>query len=112
MDKLIRIGVDTSKNVFQLHGVDDTEQPVLRRKLRRKEVLKFFAGIPPARVAMEACGASHHWARQLQALGHEVVLIPPQYVNRAPEMGLGRSASVRGRHGIVSMQRLRAVSTS
>jgi transposase len=77
---IIRIGLDTSKHVFQLHGVDQQEQPVLRRQLRRREVEKFFAKLAPTRIALEACGASHHWARVLRGLGHEAVLIPPQYV--------------------------------
>lgn len=77
---IIRIGLDTSKHVFQVHGVDEQEQPVLRRQLRRREVEKFFAKLAPTRIALEACGASHHWARVLCGLGHEVVLIPPQYV--------------------------------
>jgi transposase len=78
--KLIRIGVDTSKSVFVLHGVDAAEQPALRKKLRRKQVLEFFAKLEPIRVGLEACGAAHYWARELQALGHEAVLLPPQYV--------------------------------
>lgn len=77
---IIRIGVDTSKHVFQLHGVDESEQPVLRRQLRRGEVAKFFAKLPATRIGIEACGASHHWARVLRGLGHEAVLLPPQYV--------------------------------
>jgi transposase len=80
VNNLIRIGVDTSKSVFQLHGVDAAEQPVLRRKLRRKQVLEFFGKLPPTTVGMEACGAAHHWARKLGALGHEVKLLPPQLV--------------------------------
>ena len=80
METIVRIGLDTSKSVFQLHGVDGTEQPVLRRKLRRGQVLEFFSRLPPTLVAMEACGASHYWARELQALGHEVRLMPAQYV--------------------------------
>jgi transposase len=63
-----------------LHGVDGMEQPVLRRKLRRGQVLAFFSHLPPTLVAMEACGASHYWARELQSLGHKVRLIPPAYV--------------------------------
>jgi len=78
---IIRIGLDTSKHVFQVHGVDEREQPVLRRQLRRSEVEKFFAKLAPTRIGLEACGASHHWARVLRGLGHEVVLIPPQYIN-------------------------------
>ena len=77
---IIRIGLDTSKHLFQIHGVDETEQPGLRRQLRRREVAKFFAKLPPARIGLEACGASHHWARLLRGLGHEVVLMPPQYI--------------------------------
>ena len=80
MNEIIRIGVDTSKSVFQLHGVDTAEQPALRKKLRRREVLAFFAKLEPTRIGMEACGGSHYWARELAALGHEVVLLPPQYV--------------------------------
>jgi len=77
---IIRIGLDTSKHVFQLHGVDENEKPVLRRQLQRRAVEKFFAKLPSARVGIEACGASHHWARVLCGFGHEVVLIPPQYI--------------------------------
>jgi transposase len=80
MTKIIRIGMDTSKSVFVLHGVDAAEQPVLRKKLRRKQVLEFFAKLEPTKIGLEACGAAHYWARELRALGHEVVLLPPQYV--------------------------------
>jgi transposase len=72
--------MDTSKSVFQLHGVDEAEQPVLRKKLRRNQVLAFFAGLSPLKIGMEVCGAAHYWARELRALGHGVVLLPPQYV--------------------------------
>src|SRR6266498_6090555 len=77
---IIRIGLDTSKHVFQVHGVDEAEQPVLRRQVRRSEIEKFFAEQPPTRIGIEACGASHYWARVLRGLGHEVVLMPPQYI--------------------------------
>jgi len=80
MTRLARIGIDTSKSVFQLHGVDEKEQVVLRKQLRRRQLLMFFAKLEPTLVGLEACGASHHWARELQKLGHLVVLIPPQYV--------------------------------
>ena len=80
MARLARIGVDTSKSVFQLHGVDEKEQAVLRKQLRRRQFVAFFAKLEPTLVGLEACGASHHWARELQKLGHQVVLIPPQYV--------------------------------
>src|SRR6516225_6351864 len=84
---IIRTGLDTSKHVFQDHGVDENEQPVLRRQLRRQDVVKFFAKLAPTRIGMEACGASHHWARVLRSLGHEVVLIPPQYVRAYVQRG-------------------------
>jgi transposase len=72
--------MDTSKSVFVLHGVDESEKPALRKQLRRKQVLEFFSKLEPTKIGLEACGASHYWARELQALGHEVVLLPPQYV--------------------------------
>jgi transposase len=78
--EIIRIGVDTSKYIFQLHGVDAAEQPVLRKRLGRKQVLEFFAKQPPMRIGMEACGAAHYWARELIKLGHEVKLMAPQLV--------------------------------
>jgi transposase len=77
---IIRVGLDTSKHVFQIHGVDENEKPVLQRQLRRSEVEKFFAQLPPTRIGIEACGASHHWARLLRGLGHAVLLMPPQYI--------------------------------
>ena len=75
-----RIGIDTSKNVFTLHGIDDQDRPVLRINLRRAQMNSFFKKLPLTQVAMEACGGAYHWARELAALGHEVRLIPPQYV--------------------------------
>jgi transposase len=75
-----RIGIDTSKAVFTLHGIDQQDRPVLRINLRRPQLLAFFKKLPPTEIAMEACGSAHHWARELTALGHEVRLVPPQYV--------------------------------
>jgi transposase len=80
VDQLIRIGMDTSKHIFQLHGVNAAEQPVLRKKLRRKQVAEFFAKLCPTVVAIEAGGGAHHCARVLRELGHEVRLIAPQFV--------------------------------
>jgi transposase len=82
VEKLIRIGMDTSKSVFQVHGVDALEQPVVKRKLRRREVVPFFSKLEPTVIAIEACGGSHYWARTLEALGHEVRLIAPQHAKR------------------------------
>jgi transposase len=80
MTNISRIAIDTSKSVFTLHGVDAADRVVLRRNLRRRELLPFFEKLRPVAVALEACGGSHHWARALGALGHRVRLIPPQYV--------------------------------
>jgi transposase len=78
--QIIRVGMDTSKHIFQLHGVDADEQPVLRKRLSRKEMVLFFAKLPPTVIGMEACGAAHYWARVLRGLGHEVKLLAPQHV--------------------------------
>lgn len=78
--KLKRIGVDLAKQVFQLHGVDSHEQPVLRRQLKRGQMMNFFRALEPTLVGMEACGGAHYWARELGKLGHEVKLIAPQFV--------------------------------
>ena len=80
MSQIKRIGLDTSKAVFTLHCVDQTGQAVLRTNLRRAQMASYFKNLALAEISMEACGSSHHWARELAALGHEVRLIPPQYV--------------------------------
>jgi transposase len=78
--ELMRIGVDTSKHVFTVHGVDASGAVVLRRDLRRGAFETFMSKLAPTEVALEACGGSHHWARRLATMGHQVRLIPPQYV--------------------------------
>lgn len=78
--ELKRIGVDTSKAVFTVHGIDAQDQPVLRRNFSRPGFEAFFAKLPPTDVALEACGGSYHWARVLSAMGHTVRLIPAHYV--------------------------------
>lgn len=80
MTEITRIAIDTSKSVFTLHGTDEEGRALLRRNVRRRELVGFFAKLPPVEVAIEACGGSHHWGRTLTALGHQVRLIPPQYV--------------------------------
>jgi transposase len=74
------IGLDTAKNVLQVHGVDDQGRVGLRKRLARGKVLGFFANLPRCLIGLEAGGGSHHWARELTRLGHEVRLMPPQYV--------------------------------
>ena len=92
MEQISRIGMDTSKHIFQLHGVNAAEEPFLRRKLRRKDMVAFFAGLDPVDIAIEACGASHHWARLLQSFGHEVKLIAPQLVKPYVKRGKNDAA--------------------
>lgn len=92
MDHVIRIGMDTSKHIFQLHGVNAAEQPVLRKRLRRKEVAGFFAKLSPTVVGIEACGGAHDWARVLGGLGHEVKLIAPQLVKPYVKRGKNDAA--------------------
>jgi transposase len=75
-----RIGIDLAKLVFQLHGVDSHEKAVLRKKLKREQMLPFFRDLPPCLIGIEACSGAHYWARELQKLGHTVKLIAPQFV--------------------------------
>jgi transposase len=80
MEAITTIGLDIAKSVFQVHGVDATGNVILRRQLKRRYVLAFFQKLPPCLVGIEACASSHHWSRELQALGHTVRLMPPAYV--------------------------------
>ncbi|MBU6298443.1 MAG: IS110 family transposase [Alphaproteobacteria bacterium] len=80
MSEIITIGLDIAKHVFQVHGVDKAGTVVIRRKLRRGEVLEFFGGLKPCLVGMEACATAHYWGRSIMALGHRVKLMPPTYV--------------------------------
>lgn len=80
MSQASTIGLDIAKNVFHAHGADERGAMVFSRKLTRAKLLEFFAGQPACVVALEACSGAHHWARQLQTMGHEVRLIPPAYV--------------------------------
>ena len=80
MTEITTIGFDLAKTVFQVHGADTQGRPVMRKKLRRAQVIPFFADLPPCLIGMEACASAHYWARELLTLGHEVRLIPPQYV--------------------------------
>jgi transposase len=84
--------MDTSKHIFQLYGVNSVEVPVLRKKLRRKEMVAFFEKLAPTVIAIEACGASHHWGRLLQSFGHSVKLIAPQLVKPYVKRGKNDAA--------------------
>ena len=78
--KITTVGVDLAKRLFQVHGVDERGTPVLRKQLKRSQVLSFFANLTSCLIGMEACCGAHHWARQLQKLGHTVKLMAPQFV--------------------------------
>src|SRR6478736_2218112 len=78
--QITTIGLDFAKSVFQVHGVDATGQVVVRKSLRRSQMLPFFTKLPPCLVGIEACGTSHYWAREIAKLGHHVRLMPPAYV--------------------------------
>lgn len=80
MKEITTIGLDTAKSVFQVHGVDTNDEVVVRRQLKRRQVLPFFAKLSPCLIGIEACAASHHWSRELTKLGHTVRLMPPLYV--------------------------------
>ena len=80
MNEITTIGLDLAKHVFQVHGIDASGAAVLRKRLRRSEVLTFFARLPSCLIGLEACATAHYWARELQAVGHEVRLMPAQYV--------------------------------
>jgi transposase len=80
MQAITTIGLDIAKSVFQVHGVDADGQVVVRRQLKRRYVLAFFEKLAPCLIGIEACASSHHWSRQLLALGHDVRLMPPSYV--------------------------------
>ncbi|NGO56217.1 IS110 family transposase [Allomesorhizobium camelthorni] len=77
---VVTIGLDLAKNVFQVHGIDGEGRVVVRRRLRRTEMLPFFGALSPCRIGMEACSTAHHWARELMAFGHDVRLMPASYV--------------------------------
>ena len=79
MKQFIRIGVDLAKNYFQVHAVANEGGPAVTRKLKRSKMHEFFAQIEPCLIGMEACGSAHYWARELETMGHEVLLMPPAY---------------------------------
>ncbi len=89
MERVATVGLDIAKSVFQVHAISEAGEVVVRRQLKRRQVLQFFAVLKPCLIGMEACGTSHHWARELVALGHEVRLMPPAYVK--PYVKRGKS---------------------
>src|SRR5262245_11800215 len=93
MGEVTTIGLDLAKHVFQVHGVDAEGATVLRKQLRRAQVLAFFSRLPPCLVGLEACATAHYWGRELRALGHEVRLMPAQYVKAAQQARCRRCRS-------------------
>lgn len=87
MDEISTIGLDLTKNVFQVHGVDAGGKIIIRKRLRRSEVLKFFESLRPCLIGIEACATAHHWSRELGKLGHTVRLMPPAYVKAYVKRG-------------------------
>ncbi len=96
MDQPTIIGIDLAKTVFQVHGVSADGTAVLRRQLRRGQVLTFFSRLDPCLIGMEACSGPHHWARELAALGHEVLLMPAVYVKPYARRGKTDRADAEG----------------
>jgi transposase len=86
------IGIDLAKNVFQVHGVDGAGNPVLKKQLRRGQMLEFFGKLPLCLIGLNACATSHHWARELRKLGHDVRLMPPSYVKAYVKRGKNDAA--------------------
>ena len=103
------IGLDLAKHVFQVHGVDAAGDVVLKRRLRRREVRTFFAGLKPCLVGMEACATAHFWAREIRALGHEVRLMPAQYVKAYLRRGKNDAADAAAICEAVSRPSMRFV---
>jgi transposase len=90
--QIVTIGVDLAKHVFQVHGIAPDGSVVLRQRLRRSQMMVFFAKLPPCLVGMEACATAHHWARELSSLGHEVKLMPAHYVKAYVKRGKNDAA--------------------
>lgn len=92
MEKFIRIGVDLAKNYFQVHALASESSPAVKRKLARSKMHRFFSQIEPSFIGMEACGSAHYWARELKAMGHDVLLMPPSYIK--PYVKRGKNDAV------------------
>ena len=109
MDKVSTIGLDIAKSVFQVHGVSEAGDVVVRRRLRRSELVRFFARLRACLIGIEACHSSHYWARELIALGHDVRLIPTQYVRPFRRGGTSVQQPVRTADGGPSEGRDQAI---
>ena len=110
MGSVTTIGLDLAKNVFQVHGVDAGGVAVIRQRLTRDRMLKFFAKLPPCLVGIEACATSHYWARELVLLGHDVKLMPAQYVKPYVKRGKNDAADAEAICEAVTRPTMRFVS--
>src|SRR5262245_15258505 len=90
------VGLDLAKHVFQIHGIDAAEKVVVRKQLRRSQVMGFFEALPPCLIGMEACATAHYWARELTKLGHEVRLMPAKDVKAYVKRNKNDAADARG----------------
>ncbi len=111
MQTITTIGLDIAKSVFQIHGVDAGGQVVIRRQLKHRYVLAFFQKLPPCPVGIEACASSHHWSRELKALGQSVRLMPPAYVNPCVKRQKNDAADAEAICEAVTRANLRFVAT-
>jgi transposase len=111
MGEATTIGLDLAKHVFQVHGVDAAGKTVVRKQLRRGDVLKFFQDLSPCLVGMEACGTAHHWARLITELGHTVKLMPPGYVRPYVKRGKTDAADAEAICEAVTRPTMRFVAT-
>jgi transposase len=93
MHTVTTIGLDIAKSVFQVHGIDAEDRVIIRRQLKRRYVLAFFQKLTPCLVGIEACASSHHWSRELKALGHTVRLMPPAYVKPYVKRQMGSASA-------------------
>ena len=109
MNTTTTTGLDLAKSVFQVHGVDAASQVTTTRRLKRKDVMAFFAKLPPCLVGMEACGTAHYWARQLRSLGHTVKLMPPRYVKAYLKRGKTDAADAEAICEAVTRPRIKEV---
>ena len=111
MRTVTTIGLDIAKSVFQIHGVDAAGQVVIRRQLKRRAILDFFQKLPPCLIGIEACASSHHWSRELRALGHTVRLMPPAYVKPYVKRQKNDAADAEAICEAVTRANMRFVST-
>src|SRR6202163_3297707 len=111
MQAVTTIGLDIAKSVFQVHGIDAEGNVLIRRQLKRRYVLAFFQKLPPCLVGIEACASSHHWSRELKALGHNVRLMPPAYVKPYVKRQKNDAADAEAICEAVSRANMRFVAT-